>query len=41
MVVDALLLECARKAGLERVYTFNTRHFQALAPELAGIVCAP
>lgn len=38
---DTLLLECARKAQAERVYTFNTRHFQALAPDLAGIICAP
>jgi predicted nucleic acid-binding protein len=41
MVVDALLLECARKAGADRIYTFNTRRFQALAADLAGIVCAP
>lgn len=31
----------ARKAGPERVYTFNTRHFQALALDPAGIICAP
>lgn len=41
MLYDALLLECARKARPERIYTFNTRHFQALAPDLAGIICAP
>lgn len=41
MLYDALLLECARKAGADRIYTFNTRHFQALAPDLAGILCAP
>lgn len=41
MVYDALLLECARKADPERIYTFNTRHFQALAPDLDGIICAP
>ena len=38
---DALLLECARKAGPDRLYTFNTRHFQTLAPDLEGIICAP
>lgn len=41
MVYDALLLECARRSGPGRIYTFNTRHFQALAPDLAGIICAP
>lgn len=41
MFYDALLLECARKASPERLYTFNTRHFQVLAPDLEGIICAP
>lgn len=41
MFYDTLLLECARKARADRIYTFNTRHFQALAPDLAGLVCAP
>jgi hypothetical protein len=41
MVVDALRMECARKAGVDRIYTCYTRHFEPLAPRLAGIVCAP
>jgi predicted nucleic acid-binding protein len=28
---DALHLACAMKCGADRVYTFNTRHFQAIA----------
>jgi predicted nucleic acid-binding protein len=30
-VYDALHLACAKKCGADRVYTFNTRHFQAVA----------
>lgn len=41
MVYDALLLECARKARPDRIYTFNTRHFHTLAPDLVDIICAP
>ncbi len=30
---DALHLECARKSGADRIYTFNVRHFQSLADD--------
>lgn len=29
---DALHLACAEKTGVDRIYTFNCRHFQHLAP---------
>ena len=42
MVFDALHIHSARKAGCERVYTFNVKDFRALAPsELAGKIAAP
>jgi predicted nucleic acid-binding protein len=40
-VYDALHLSCAKEAGCDRIYTFNVKHFQQLAPELAGIIGAP
>ena len=40
-VYDALLLECARKAMCERIYTFNTRDFHRLAPDLADRITQP
>jgi len=40
-VYDALLLACARKSGAERIYTWNLRHFQALAPDLAHRILTP
>ncbi len=41
IVYDALLLECARSAAADRIYTFNTRDFQRLAPDLASRISAP
>lgn len=38
---DALLLACARKANADRIVTWNTRHFSALAPDLAGRIFSP
>jgi predicted nucleic acid-binding protein len=41
-IYDALLLRCASRCPVERVYTFNLRDFQQLAP--AGLeekICAP
>src|SRR5207253_8047204 len=32
-VYDALHLACARKSGADRIYSFNARHFQLIAPE--------
>ncbi len=40
-VYDALLLHCARRKGCERIYTFHTGHFERLAPDLSGRICAP
>ncbi len=41
VVYDALLLECARSAETDRIYTFNTRDFLRLAPDLADRITAP
>jgi predicted nucleic acid-binding protein len=35
-VYDALLLKCAAKTGAEKVFTFNLKHFQSLAPKNIG-----
>jgi predicted nucleic acid-binding protein len=40
-VYDALLLRCAAKWEAEVIYTWNVKHFVALAPELAHLVCTP
>jgi predicted nucleic acid-binding protein len=40
-VYDALHLACARKAGVDRIYTFDVRHFQAIAPDLSARILAP
>lgn len=40
-IYDAVHLRCAREAECERIYTFNVRHFQHLAPDLAQRICAP
>ena len=40
-VYDALLIECARAANCERIYTFNQRDFDLLAPDFPGLVMAP
>jgi predicted nucleic acid-binding protein len=41
VVYDALLLACARKVGAERIYTWNLRHFRAIAPDLAEKIVTP
>lgn len=38
---DALLLACARKASPDRILTWNTSRFSALAPDLAGRIVTP
>jgi predicted nucleic acid-binding protein len=38
---DSLTLACARKARAERIYTWNLRHFRAVAPDLAERIVAP
>jgi predicted nucleic acid-binding protein len=40
-IYDALHLRCARESGCNRIYTFNVRHFQQLAPDLAQRIGAP
>jgi predicted nucleic acid-binding protein len=40
-IYDALHLRCAKKTACERIYTFNVRHFQQLAPDLADRIGAP
>jgi predicted nucleic acid-binding protein len=39
---DALLLRCAARCKLDRIYTLNVEDFRQLAPaRLQGLVCAP
>lgn len=40
-IYDALLLTCARKVNTDRIYTWNVRHFQRVAPDLAEKIVAP
>ena len=40
-ICDALHLRSARKATCDRIYTFNVRHFQQLAPDLSARIGAP
>jgi predicted nucleic acid-binding protein len=40
-IYDALHLRCADKVGADSIYTFNARHFQQMAPDLEGKICAP
>lgn len=38
---DAIHAACAQKASVERLYTFNVRDFQLVAPELDSKIVAP
>ncbi|MBM3758266.1 MAG: hypothetical protein FJW38_30360 [Acidobacteria bacterium] len=40
-VYDALLLQCATKAGAKSIYTWNIKHFRHLAGEWADRVRTP
>jgi len=40
-VYDALLLRCALKAKADTIYTWNLKHFQQLAPEIASAIKTP
>ncbi len=40
-VYDALLLACAAKAKAQTIYTWNLKHYQALAPELSARILTP
>ncbi|MGD0789916.1 MAG: PIN domain-containing protein [Terracidiphilus sp.] len=41
MIYDALHLACARKIEAERIYTWNVKHFQMVAPDLAERIVTP
>jgi predicted nucleic acid-binding protein len=41
IIYDALLLACARKIQAGRIYTWNVRHFQMVAPDLADRILTP
>lgn len=40
-VYDALLLRCAVKAKAQTIYTWNPKHFQAIAPRQAARIRTP
>ncbi len=40
-VYDAIHVACARKANVERLYTFNVSQFRRLAADLVGRIAAP
>ena len=40
-IYDALHLACARKINADRIYTWNLKHFRALAPDLADKIMTP
>ena len=40
-VYDALLLGCAGKSKAQTIYTWNLKHFQLIAPELASRIRTP
>jgi predicted nucleic acid-binding protein len=41
MIYDALHVASARKANAQRIYTWNVRHFQRVAPDLAERMMTP
>ena len=41
-IYDAVLLKCATKAGVDKIFTLNVKHFQAVAPQdLTSEILAP
>jgi predicted nucleic acid-binding protein len=40
-VYDALVLRCAAKSKAQNIYTWNVKHFQATAPDLASRIRTP
>ena len=40
-IYDALLLSCAAKVQAKTIYTWNIKHFQAIAPEQARRIRTP
>ncbi len=41
IIYDALILACARKVQAEQIYTWNVKHFQMAAPDLAERIRTP
>ena len=41
IIYDALILACARKIQAEQIYTWNVKHFQMVAPDLAERIVTP
>jgi predicted nucleic acid-binding protein len=41
MIYDALLMRCAEKSKADVIYTWNLKHFRAIAPELADRIRTP
>lgn len=41
MIYDALHLACARKVQAEKIYTWNVKHFQMVAPDMAERIVTP
>jgi predicted nucleic acid-binding protein len=41
IIYDALLVACARKIEAERIYTWNVKHFQMVAPDLSDRIATP
>lgn len=40
-IYDALIAQCARKAGARTIYTWNVRDFERVAPDLADRIKTP
>jgi predicted nucleic acid-binding protein len=40
-IFDALLIACGRKANSTNICTYNVRHFQQIAPDLADRISKP
>jgi predicted nucleic acid-binding protein len=40
-IYDAILLACAEKSKVDRIYTFNVGDFRRLAPHLSRAIMAP
>jgi predicted nucleic acid-binding protein len=40
-VYDALSLRCAAKINADPIYTWNSKHFQSIAPELGERIRTP
>ena len=41
ILYDVLLMACARKIRAKTIYTWNVKHFQRVAPDLASIIVEP